>query len=69
MSIKSNRRAGFSLIELLFFVVLATIVVVAGVTLATNFMRTVAFLTNTVETTLAAKFDSATRFRMRQRTA
>ena len=49
MSIKPNRRAGFSLIELLFFVILATIVVVAGVTLATNFMRTVAFLTNTVD--------------------
>jgi hypothetical protein len=49
MCIKANRRAGFSLIELLFFVILATIVVVAGVTLATNFMRTVAFLTNTVD--------------------
>jgi len=49
MSIKPHPRAGFSLIELLFFVVLATIVVVAGVTLATNFMRTVAFLTNTVD--------------------
>jgi hypothetical protein len=50
MSIKLHRRrAGFSLIEILFFVILATIVVVAGVNLATNFMRTVAFLTNTVE--------------------
>lgn len=49
MYIKRHRRAGFSLIELLFFVILATIVVVAGVTLATNFMRTVAFLTNTVD--------------------
>jgi hypothetical protein len=51
MSIKRHRitGSGFSLIELLFFVVLATIVVVAGVTLATNFMRTVAFLTNTVD--------------------
>ena len=43
------RRAGFTLIELLFFVILATIVVVAGVTLATNFMRTTAFLTGTVD--------------------
>src|SRR5687767_12844277 len=49
MSIKLNRRAGFSLIEILFFVILATIVVVAGVNLATNFMRTVAFLTNSVD--------------------
>lgn len=52
MCIKSHtpqRRAAFSLIEMLFFVVLATIVVVAGVGLATNFMRTVAFLTNTVD--------------------
>ena len=49
MSIKRHRRAGFTLIEILFFVILATIVVVAGVTLATNFMRTVAFLTNSVD--------------------
>lgn len=49
MSIKCHRRAGFTLIELLFFCILATIVVVAGVTLATNFMRTVAFLTGTVD--------------------
>jgi Tfp pilus assembly protein FimT len=49
MSIKLHRRAGFTLIELLFFVILATIVVVAGVNLATNFMRTVAFLTNSVD--------------------
>ena len=44
-----RRRAGFTLIEILFFVILATIVVVAGVTLANNFMRTVACLTNTVD--------------------
>ena len=53
MSIKRHhglaRGEGFTLIELLFFCVLATIVVVAGVTLATNFMRTVAFLTGTVD--------------------
>jgi|SRR5688572_1377260 len=49
MFIKLHRRAGFTLIEILFFVILATIVVVAGVTLANNFMRTVAFLTNTVD--------------------
>ena len=34
---------------MLFFLVLATIVVVAGVGLANNFMRTAAFLTNTVD--------------------
>lgn len=49
MCIKPHRQAGFTLIEILFFVILATIVVVAGVNLASNFMRTVAFLTNTVD--------------------
>lgn len=49
MCINRHRRAAFTLIELLFFVVLATIVILAGVALATNFMRTVAFLTNTVD--------------------
>jgi len=50
MCIKRHRRhTGFTLIELLFFVILSTIVVVAGVTLATNFMRTTAFLTGTVD--------------------
>jgi hypothetical protein len=49
MSIKPHRRSAFTLVEILFFVILATIVVVAGVTLASNFMRTVAFLTNTVD--------------------
>src|SRR5690349_16009775 len=44
-----NSRAGFSLIEILFVVILTTIVIVAGVTLAQNFMRTVAFLTNSVD--------------------
>ena len=43
------RSAGFTLIEILFFVVLTTIVLVAGVALAQNFIRTVAFLTNSVD--------------------
>lgn len=44
-----NTRAGFSLIEILFVVILTTIVIVAGVALGQNFMRTVAFLTNSVD--------------------
>src|SRR6266513_6334013 len=44
-----GRRAGFTLIEILFVVILTTMVVVAGVTLAQNFMRTVAYLTYSVD--------------------
>jgi len=44
-----RRNAGFTLIEILFVVILTIMVVVAGVTLAQNFMRTVAFLTNSVD--------------------
>ena len=44
-----RRNAGFTLIEILFAVILTTMVVVAGVTLAQNFMRTVAYLTNSVD--------------------
>ena len=65
MSIKRHRHghAGFTLIEILFFVILSTIVVVAGVTLAINFMRTVAFLTNGVDLDTKSRLaaDSITR--------
>ncbi|HKQ40443.1 MAG TPA: prepilin-type N-terminal cleavage/methylation domain-containing protein [Verrucomicrobiae bacterium] len=49
MYIKHNRRSAFTLVEVLVFVVLTALVVGAGAILAHNFMRTVAFLTNTVD--------------------
>jgi len=48
MSIKP-RHAAFTLVEVLIFVVITTMVVCAGAVLAHSFMRSVAFLTNSVD--------------------
>src|SRR5882762_2481602 len=48
MSIK-RRHSAFTLVEVLIFVVLTTLVVCAGAVLAHSFMRSVAFLTNSVD--------------------
>jgi len=44
-----RRHSAFTLIEVLIFVVLTTLVVCAGAVLAHSFMRSVAFLTNSVD--------------------
>src|SRR2546426_8678831 len=44
-----RRHSAFTLIEVLIFVVLTTMVVCAGAVLAHSFMRSVAFLTNSVD--------------------
>ena len=44
-----RRNAAFSLVEVLIFVVISTLVVGAGAVLAHSFMRSVAFLTNSVD--------------------